>query len=257
MALAQGTMVCGVEVYPSPTGFPAMNLAQVAQAGAGTSPTLSGDPCIDGEAVLGPLRFERGKGRPDLVINEFALEAEAAVCVVAEASALQGDSEGKAIVYNDGAKIAEPEDFDDRLEEQVIHLAAGDHGLGVRVVGSPAGFVDVTVLQVANGGGGDDDDPDLPMPGEIRIDAATGALDMVSSDGAVRLQNVATDHPLLTLNGDGHHDTTMLQALTTPLNELPGKDDGSVAYFLDWEFQLVDLDTCSPILGLSLARPDS
>ncbi len=235
-------LACGLEVYASPTGFPEPDPELLTTTVP--TPNLLGDPCLDGELVIDPARFVRGSGTPELEMVGFTLDADADVCVTSMASA-----KGKSFMYLDGARIADPEDFDDGFEEQTHSLAAGAHGLGIRAVGKPGEFVDVEIRQLTNGGGGD---PDLPAPGEIRIDPATGALDMVNADGSVRLQNVASDHPLLTPNGDGHHDTTVLQALTTPLVPLPGKDDGSVEYFVDWEFQITDLATCNTIdTGLS------
>jgi hypothetical protein len=56
----------------------------------------------------------------------------------------------------------------------------------------------------------------------------------------------------VTPNGDGHHDGTTFTADTEPLITLPGKDDGSIAYFVDWEFVVTNLDDCSVIdTGLS------
>lgn len=108
---------------------------------------------------------------------------------------------GKASPFVDGITIAEPEDFDDQIDIHADSLVAASHGLGVRAVGKPGGHVEIEVRQLASGG------------------------------GSVRLQNVASDHPLLTSNGDGHHDTTVLQALTTPL----------VPPTLKWTFQYHDL----------------
>jgi hypothetical protein len=239
------TLVCDIEVYPSPTGFPSAQSSSNAQQEFAASTGLSGDPCQDGTIVFSG-QYERGTGKPEQVISEFILDTDADVCIISQSGA-----KGKASLFVDGINIAEPEDFDDQTDIHMDSLVAGSHGLGVRAVGKPGGYVEVEVRQLASGGGGGGD-PDLPAPGEVRIDPGTGALDMVNADGSVRLQNVASDHPLLTPNGDGHHDTTVLQALTTPLVELPGKDDGSVAYFVNWEFQVVDLATCNTIdTGLS------
>ncbi len=238
----QPTLVCGIEVYPSPTGFPEAEPEAITDQEV--LPVVSGDPCQDGSTVFGPTRFERSTGKPIQEISEFILDADADVCIISNSGA-----KGKASIFVDGINIAEPEDFDDQIDVYTDSLVAGSHGLGVRAVGKPGGYLDVEVRQLGSGGGGD---PDLPAPGEVKIDPKSGAVDMVSADGNVRLQNVMTDHPLLTPNGDGHHDTTTFQALTTPLVTLPGKDDGSVDYFLDWEFQIVDLATCNTIdTGLS------
>ena len=233
------TLVCGLEVYASPIGFPEAESSADVPPDPGLTPSLSGDPCQEGTTVFS-AQYERGTGKPVQVISEFILDADADVCIISESAA-----KGKASLFLDGLNIAEPEDFDDQIDIHTDSLVAGSHGLGVRAVGKPGGFVNVEVRQLESGGGGGD--PDLPAPGEIQIDTATGAVDMVSADGRVRLQNVATDHPLLTPNGDGHHDTTVFQSLTTPLVDLPGKDDGTVEYFLDWEFQIVDLATCNTI----------
>ena len=233
LALAQAEMRCGMAVYPSPTGIPAADLQAVSAS------AQAGDPCKDGETVYGPTRFERGNGAPVLETGEFTLEGDADVCVIATAS-----DKGKAFLYLDGERTAEPEDFDDGEEIHTYMLSAGSHGNGISLVGKPGGSVEVEIRQLSSGGG---TDPGLPAPGEVRIDAETGALDMVNADGTVRLQNVVTDHPLLTANGDGHHDTTELQALTTPLVDLPGKEDGTVAYYLDWQFRITDLDDCGAI----------
>jgi hypothetical protein len=232
-------LVCGMDVYPSPIGFPA------AVTPPDPQPNPSGDPCVDGETVFGPERFDRASGRPEMEMADFTLDADADVCIVSTAGDLQGDSMGKAFLSVDGMSIAEPEDYDDGTVEQTMSLVSGSHGLGVRAVGKPGGYVDVEVRRLASGSG--DGGPGLPSPGEVIIDPETGALDMVNADGSVRLQNVATDHPLLTPNGDGHHDTTVFQALTTPLNDLPGLDQGTTAYYLDWAFQIVNLDSCSSI----------
>ena len=235
VAIAQADMICGLDVLPSPTAIPALQLPP------DPPPTPSADPCLDGETVYGPARFERASGPPVMETGAFTLEADSEVCIISETA-----DKGKGFLYLDGGRIAEPEDFDDGAEVQTYSLAAGSHGQGVRLVGKPGEFLDVEIRALVAGGGGGTD-PGLPAPGEVQIDPDTGALDMVSADGAVRLQNVATDHPLLTPNGDGHHDTTVLQALTTPLVPLPGKDEGTVAYYLDWQFQIVDLGTCAQI----------
>ena len=228
-------LVCGLEIYPSPIGFPEAEPQQATAAMA----NVSGDVCLDGDTVFGPERYERSTGKPVQAIADISLGEDADICIIATAS-----DKGKAFLYLDGQKIAEPEAFDDSIEQQVYSLNAGSHGVGVTPVGKPGGYVDVEVRTLAGNGGGD---PSIPTPGEVRIDPATGALDTVNADGSVRLQNVATDHPLLTPNGDGSNDSTVFQALTTPLVDLPGKDDGTVNYFVDWQFDIVDLATCNTI----------
>ena len=120
LALAQAEMRCGMAVYPSPTGIPAADLQAVSAS------AQAGDPCKDGETVYGPTRFKRGNGAPVLETGEFTLDGDADVCVIATAS-----DKGKAFLYLDGERTAEPEDFDDGEEIHTYMLSAGSHGNGI------------------------------------------------------------------------------------------------------------------------------
>ncbi|MGA8205371.1 MAG: hypothetical protein WB812_12675 [Woeseiaceae bacterium] len=252
VAFAQAEMVCGLEVYQSPTAVPEPEPSPDPQPDPGTQPNPgeSGDPCLDGETVFGPARFEKTTLFARWAHADVTLDAAGDVCIISRGSAFRDPRKAFPYIYLDGTNIARPRDLFDDYDEQIHELDAGQHQLDVLVRGLRGSYVDVEFRQIPGGGAGGDDNmdfPGLPMPGEVQIDPDTGALDMVNSDGTVRLQNVAADHPLLTANGDGNHDTTVLQALTTPLVDLPGKNDGSVAYFLDWQFQITDLDTCATI----------
>lgn len=237
----QSGLVCGMEVLPSPQTLPAT-------------------ACEDGRTVIGPVRVEKGWNWVEREELTFELEDAGEVCVRIEASGhktfLQhlrdrkkrhghyghgrnhDDDDGSAdepwvpkaypFAYLDGDKIARPQSFfDDRTEEQTHDLEAGEHSIDIKLLGWRGAYVDVEVRE--------------------RFDGPADALDMTNADGSLRLTNVATNHPLVTPNGDGHHDTTNFVADVEPLNELPGKDDGTVDYFLEWEFQVVDLDSCGTI----------
>jgi len=160
--------------------------------------------------VFGPQTFHRADGSPDPEIAQFSLESAGDVCLVSQAA-----SQGKPFIYLDGEQIANARNFNDQFDQQVHPLAAGPHELSVNVVGQPGSSV---VIEARNGGDGGGF-PGLPEPGEVQIDPLTGALDMVSADGRVRLQNVAADHSFLSEGG-----STVFQALTTPLESLPGKE---------------------------------
>lgn len=262
----QAGLVCGMDVLPSPQTLPA-------------------SACENGRTILGPMRFEAGHHNRKQSA-EFDVAVAGDICVTMEASGHEtvvhhlrhrkekhgkghhksrhghgyghdddhhgeghhrsrhghgygnghDDDHGNGapepyaapFVWVDGDKIARPVSFsDDRTEETTVDLGTGSHELKVKIVGQPDAWVDVEVRE--------------PFA------AIGGTVDMVNADGSLRLTNVATDHPLLTPNGDGHHDDTVFNADVEPLNFLPGKDNGTVDYFLDWEFSVIDLDTCATV----------
>lgn len=251
-------LVCGLEIYPSPSSQPEPEASPVPQASlAAASNLTSGDPCLDGTTVFGPVRFEKTTFFPRVESATFDIEADGDVCILSESSGYGSPVKSWPYLKLDGTLISKPKDYKDLFDQQIQNLAAGTHDVETLIFGRRGAWLDVEARQIVpdDDDGGDDgggDFPGLPMPGEVQIDPDNGALDMVNADGSVRLQNLATDHPLLTPNGDGDDDTTIFSALTTPLVPLPGKDDSTVDYFLDWAFQVVNLDTCATIdTGLS------
>jgi hypothetical protein len=244
---------CGV-VYPSPTALPDPEPSPQPAASAGAAASPDGDPCLQGSTVFGPTRFEKTRILPRVETSGFSLESAGDVCILSESSGYGSPVKAWPVLGLDGSVIATPPDYIDLYDQQIHKLEAGAHDISVVLFGRRGAWMDVEARQIVpgDGGGGDDDFPGLPAPGEVQIDPATGAIDMVSVDGKVRLQNLATDHPYLTPDGDGDNDVTEFRALVTPLVALPGKDDGSVNYFVAWEFQIRDLETCGTInAGLS------
>ena len=225
-------LVCGLDVLPSPQSLP------------------STSPCEDGRTIFGPARFEaeRGQPRAETVDLSSAVSGDLCITIKASGGALdakpgQGNGYGWAkkhapddwvpganpMVYFDGARIATPRDFaGSRSHELTLDSSAGTHELQVQVAGAPGAYAEIEVRER------------MPIDGDTVVDVTNG-------DGTVRLTDVATDHPLLTPNGDGHHDDTVFTALVEPLQALPGKDDGTVDYFLVWEFIILDLDSCATI----------
>ncbi len=199
---------CGMEILPSPQ-------------------TLSSDEVCNHGRVVYSTRVQREAGQPETFEDVFTVETGGAVCV----SVHNGDSPATRVkagtVTIDGATVAAQSDFGGEWTGTVDEhdLGAGDHSLSVRLASTPGAYVDIEVREAF---------PELDSSEVV-----------VGSNGALQVYNTATDHPLLTPNGDGHHDDTIFNVDGEPLIELPGKDDGSVAYFLEWELIVYNLDACT------------
>lgn len=203
--------VCGFEVLPSPQ-------------------TLSStSPCEQGRTVYGPARFEREPGKPVAESAGFDIETGGAVCVSIRNGEDGDDRISSGSVTLDDEALAVPGDFSQEFGgfDRELELSAGPHELDIWLASAPGAFVEIEVRE--------------------RFPALDSDVTTISDDGSMELTNVATDHPLLTPNGDGHHDLTAFNADVEPLIALPGKDDGTVDYFLEWEFFLVDLDSCGGV----------
>lgn len=199
--------VCGFEVLPSPQ-------------------TIFEDACESGRTVYGPARFEREQGKPVAETAVFEVASSGDACVTIR----NGDGGGRISsgrVTVDGASAAVPSDFNQQSDgvERSFALGEGTHELSVDLASGPGSFIEVEVRE--------------PFP------QLNDAAETIGPNGALRLTNVATDHPLLTPNGDGHHDDTVFNLDGEPLIELPGKEEGTTDYFLDWKILVVSLDTCA------------
>jgi len=85
----------------------------------------------------------------------------------------------------------------------------------------------------------------LPPPIAIPDDTANASSTLVS------VLNFATDHPLLTANGDGYHDTTVFNADVVIQNPgIAGHD-----YALDWKVKIKSVDTCLEIATITNSNP--
>lgn len=211
-------MVCGFEVHPSPQTIP---------EGA----------CETGRTVIGPVRFERERGRPAVETVDFETAVDGDVCVTIRNGDDDGNDTDKGNKHDervsagwisvDGDDVAAPEDFNQNVElvERESDLGAGQHELRVRLASKPGSSVEIEVREPR---------PTLDQPSS-----------KIGPAGALEITNVATDHPLLTPNGDGHHDETSFNVDGIPLIDLPGKEDGSVAYYLEWEVFIYDLESCA------------
>lgn len=85
----------------------------------------------------------------------------------------------------------------------------------------------------------------LPPPIAIPDNTANAASSFVS------VQNFATDHPLLTANGDGYHDSTVFNADVVIKN--PGVSGHT--YALDWKVKIKSIDTCAEIATVTNSAP--
>jgi hypothetical protein len=201
-------MVCGFEVHPSPQTIPESS-------------------CDMGRTVAGPARFVRERGKPTTETVQFETSVNGDVCITIR----NGDDDGNRIsaawVSIDDDDVAGPNDFDQTVDvvEREVGLSAATHDLDVKLASRPGSFVEVEVRE--------------PFP------ALGQPYSKVGPNGALEITNVATDHPLFTPNGDGHHDETAFNVDGEPLIPLPGKDDGSVEYFLEWTVYVYDLDSCA------------
>ncbi len=186
--------------------------------------TVPATACENGRTVFGPTVFTRDRGTPQAEVATFDVETAGDVCVTVRNSAI---SSGHVTI--NGSAIASPSSFgrDVALIEAEVAATAGANTLDVLLASGPGRTVEIEVRE--------------------QFTSLNTGLDLVNDDGSLRLTNVATDHPLLTPNGDGHHDETFFNADVEPLNVLPGKDDGTVDYFLQWEFSIVSLDTCTTV----------
>jgi hypothetical protein len=119
-------LVCGLDVYPSPTAQPDPEPSPDPQVAF----LAATDVCLTGVTVFGPQTFHRADGSPGPEIAQFALESAGDVCLISEAA-----SQGKPFIYLDGEQIANARNFNDQVDQQVHPLAAGPHELSVNVVG--------------------------------------------------------------------------------------------------------------------------
>ncbi len=85
----------------------------------------------------------------------------------------------------------------------------------------------------------------FPPPIAIPDDTANAASTLVS------VLNFATDHPLLTANGDGYHDTTVFNADVVIQNPgIAGRQ-----YTLDWKVKIKAVDSCTEITTIANSTP--
>ena len=206
--LAAGS--CGLDVLPSPQ-------------------TLPDSACDMGRTVYGPVRIERAAGAPASRSGAFSVETDGPACVTIRNGVDGASSASAATVAVDDEALATPSNFSQNSGELEWEeeLGIGAHTIDVELAAGPTAVVEVEVRE--------------------RFRQLDAPLDIVGAQGALLLTNVATDHPLLTPNGDGHNDDTVFNAEGVPLIELPGEADGSIDYFLEWSFVIVDLDDCSVV----------
>lgn len=189
--------------------------------------TLGESSCEAGRTVYGPVRFEREAGRKQKHTASFDVSTPGDVCVSVRSGEGGEGRISSGTVTIDGDAIAMPNDFNQKSDglEGEFDLGTGSHTLDVELTSMPGSFVEIEVREA-----------------HPQLDSTVVTI---SDDSKLRLTNVAVDHPLLTPNGDGHHDDTVLNADVEPLVELPGHEDGSIDYFLDWTFVIYDIDNCT------------
>jgi hypothetical protein len=176
------------------------------------------DPCAEGQMLL---EADFGAASGSVSTQSFELEADSHVCVLLDPSDDAGSS-----VFIDGDAVAR----DNRQPEggrYTIRLEAGQHDLAVRGVAGKADDVKLSASKI--------------RPGQ----------DVVWGDsGILELTRVMVDHPMFSPNGDHYHDTALFNADNFP-HSLPGRASGQYDYFLDWNWEIVEADSCNS-LGIVL-----
>lgn len=187
------------------------------------SPTeISTAPCRHGDLVV-DRKIERSRGSAETVEQTFDIDEEGELCItIRPLGSSPGPEPAAARVEIDGSAVAEPDDFRGNAEgvQRTIDIEAGPHDLSLRVASKPGSRFAVELRAVGGGTGGPVTEGD---------------------NGILELHNVAVDHPMFSPNGDGFHETATFNA-DNRHGRLPGGD--SSEYHVDWEWRLVDSDSC-------------
>ncbi|QDG52314.1 hypothetical protein FIV42_16685 [Persicimonas caeni] len=168
------------------------------------------DPCTAGELILdGPLAASTSWG--DSSRDTFHLTDASRVCI-------RVDGAFGARVHVDGTPVMpRPREAGSSTTNHfALELDAGTHHLSLH----GADEVEVRASRI--------------RPGQVTV---------MGQNGIVELTNVAVDHPMFSPNGDDYHDTALFNADNFPWY-LPGEYSGYFDYYLDWEWEVIDAQTC-------------
>jgi hypothetical protein len=147
----------------------------------------------------------------------FELATDSHVCVQFAPSADTGQTitvNGKAIERD----LRKPEGG-----RYTVRLKAGQHKLAIHDSASEVRGVQVKATEI--------------LPGQ---DIAYG------DSGILELTKVMVDHPMFSPNGDHYHDTALFNADNFSTS-LPGKKSGQYDFFLDWQWEIVEADSCASL----------
>jgi hypothetical protein len=206
--------VCGFDVLPSPA-------------------SLGGNPCTDGELVFADT-FTREAGAPIDETRSIDIPEHSRLCVTVDNGGfgLDGDDDkphraSAGWVGVDGEPVSGP----DRLSKQVdvirhtFQAEPGTHDVSVRLASGPSAKLGVEVRA---------------------LDPGASHNVTMGENGSLEVTNVAADHPLFSPNDDGYHDTTVFHA-DNFAHDLPGQETGEYDYAIDWQWQIIEADSCEPV----------
>lgn len=167
------------------------------------------DPCGQGELILdGPLASVSPSGLS--ASDTFHLPEAGRVCISVGENGARVHVNGNPVMPRPSTTEGDP------MQHFSLELGAGTHDL--RVGGATE--VEVRTSRI--------------RPGQATV---------FGQNGIVELTGVAVDHPMFSPNGDGYHDTALFNADNFPWH-MPGEKSGHFDYFLNWEWTVIDAETC-------------